>query len=104
MHARDLVACMRALIRKAPPRRDRLRINWVTREVIELTHGEAVKNGLSVQLEPADRLPPVRADRVHLRQVRSFLKRAPQPHPHRSSDYFGNLRADDVHSSIALFD
>jgi C4-dicarboxylate-specific signal transduction histidine kinase len=67
--ARDVVGCMRALIRKVPPRRDRLAINEAIREVIELTRGEAVKNGVSVHAELADDLPVLQGDRVQLQQV-----------------------------------
>jgi C4-dicarboxylate-specific signal transduction histidine kinase len=39
------------------------------REVIELTHGEVVKNGISVQMQLADGLPLIEGDRVQLQQV-----------------------------------
>ena len=39
------------------------------REVIELTRGEAVKNGVSVQTELAEGLPLIQGDRVQLQQV-----------------------------------
>ena len=44
--AGDVIGRIRALIKKAPPRKDRLEINGAIREVIELTHGEALKNGV----------------------------------------------------------
>jgi C4-dicarboxylate-specific signal transduction histidine kinase len=37
--------------------------------MIELTRGEAVNNGVSVQTELADSLPLIQGDRVHLQQV-----------------------------------
>jgi signal transduction histidine kinase len=46
-----------------------LEINQAMREVIELTRGEAVKNGVSVQTELADGLPLIEGDRVQLQQV-----------------------------------
>jgi hypothetical protein len=52
-----------------PPREDRLEINPAIREVIELTRGEAVKNGVSVQTELAEGLPVIQGDRVQLQQV-----------------------------------
>jgi signal transduction histidine kinase len=67
--AGDVIGRIRELIKKAPPRKARLEINEAIREVIELTRGEAVKNGVSVQTELADGLPPIEADRVELRQV-----------------------------------
>ena len=44
-------------------------INEAIREVIELTRGEAVKNGVSVQTDLADGLPLIEGDRVQLQQV-----------------------------------
>jgi PAS domain S-box-containing protein len=67
--AGDVIGGIRDLIKKAPPRRDRLDINQAIREVIELTRGEAVKNGVSVQTELADGLPLIEGDRVQLQQV-----------------------------------
>jgi C4-dicarboxylate-specific signal transduction histidine kinase len=67
--AREVIGRIRALIKKAPPRRDRLEINGAIREMIELTRGEAVKNGVLVQTELADGLPLIQGDRVHLQQV-----------------------------------
>jgi PAS domain S-box-containing protein len=64
-----VVGRIRALIQKAPPRKDRFDINEAIHEVIELTHGEAVKNGVSVQTELADGLPLIHGDRVQLQQV-----------------------------------
>jgi C4-dicarboxylate-specific signal transduction histidine kinase len=67
--AREVIGRIRALIKKAPPRRDRLEINGTIREMIELTRGEAVNNGVLVQTELADGLPLIQGDRVHLQQV-----------------------------------
>ena len=44
-------------------------INGAIREVIELTYGEAVKNGVSVQTQFAESLPLIQGDRVQLQQV-----------------------------------
>jgi C4-dicarboxylate-specific signal transduction histidine kinase len=67
--AGDVVDRIRALIKKAPSRIDRLDINAGIREVIELTRGEAVTNGVSVQTDLADSLPLIDGDRVQLQQV-----------------------------------
>ena len=64
-----VIGRIRALIKKAPPRSDSVGINDAIREVIELTHGETVKNGVSVRTRLADGLPPVEGDRVQLQQV-----------------------------------
>ena len=69
MRAGDVVGGIRDLVKKAPPREDRLEINPAIREVIELTRGETVKNGVSVQTELADGLPLIQGDRVQLQQV-----------------------------------
>src|SRR6202521_4142017 len=67
--AGEVINRIRALMKKAPPRKDRLEINGVSLEIIELTRGEAVKHGISVLTELADHLPVVEADRVQLQQV-----------------------------------
>jgi C4-dicarboxylate-specific signal transduction histidine kinase len=67
--AGEVIAGIRELMKKAPPRKDRVEINGAIREVIELTRSEAVKNGVSVQTELADGLPLIQGDRVQLQQV-----------------------------------
>jgi PAS domain S-box-containing protein len=67
--AAEVIDEIRALIKKAPPRKDRLEINGAIREVIALTRGEAVKNGVSVRTELVDGLPLIQGDRVQLQQV-----------------------------------
>jgi len=67
--AGEVIDKIRAIIKKAPPRTDRLDINEAILEVIELTRGEAVKNGVSVQTDLADGLPLIEGDRVQLQQV-----------------------------------
>jgi hypothetical protein len=47
--ASDVIGRIRALIQKAPPRKDGLAINEAILEVIALTRGEVVKHGVSVQ-------------------------------------------------------
>jgi PAS domain S-box-containing protein len=69
IRAGDVIGRIRDLIRKAPPRKDRVEINEAIREVIELTRGEAVKNGVSVQTKLANGLPLIHGDRVQLQQV-----------------------------------
>ena len=57
VRAGDVIGGIRDLVKKAPPREDRLEINPAIREIIELTRGETVKNGVCVQTELADGLP-----------------------------------------------
>src|SRR3984893_7159912 len=67
--AGEVIDRIRALIKRAPPRKDRLDVNGMILEIIEITRGEALKNGISVLTELADHLPVVEADRVQLQQV-----------------------------------
>ena len=67
--AGDVISRIRGLIKKAPQQQDLLEINGAVREVIELTHAEAVKNNVSVRTDLADSLPLLHGDRVQLQQV-----------------------------------
>ena len=67
--ASEVIGRIRALIKKAPPRKDDLEINEAILEVIALTRGEVVKNGVSVQTQLAEGLPLIQGDRVQLQQV-----------------------------------
>ncbi|MBR1209886.1 PAS domain S-box protein [Bradyrhizobium sp. JYMT SZCCT0180] len=67
--AGDVIGWIRALIKKAPPRKERLEINQAILEVIALTRGEAVQNGVWVRTQLAEGLPLIQADRVQLQQV-----------------------------------
>jgi C4-dicarboxylate-specific signal transduction histidine kinase len=67
--AGDVVGRIRDLVKKVPPRKDSFDINGAIREVIELTYGEAVKNGVSVKTHLLESLPFVQVDRVELQQV-----------------------------------
>jgi signal transduction histidine kinase len=69
IRASDVISRIHDLFRKAPPRRDQWEINGAIREVIELTRGEAMKNGVTVQTELPEHLPQVHGDRVQLQQV-----------------------------------
>jgi C4-dicarboxylate-specific signal transduction histidine kinase len=64
-----VVQRIRNLVKKAPLPDDRVDINAVIQEIIELTRSEAMKNGVLMRTEPADGLPLVRGDRVELLQV-----------------------------------
>jgi PAS domain S-box-containing protein len=67
--ASEVVQGIRALMKKAPPRLDRLEINGPVSEVIELTRGEATKSGVFVKTCFAEGMPCVRGDHVQIRQV-----------------------------------
>jgi signal transduction histidine kinase len=67
--ATEIIERIRALMTKASPRKDSLEINKAILEVIALTHGEVLKNGVSVQTQLAEGLPLIQGDRVQLQQV-----------------------------------
>jgi PAS domain S-box-containing protein len=67
--AGDVIGRIHELIKKAPPRKDRVDINEAIREVIELTRGEAAKQGAAVQTAFGEGLPLIEGDRVQLQQV-----------------------------------
>jgi len=67
--AGEVVGRVRALIKKAPARKDAVEINDAILEVIALTRREAANNGISVQTQLAEGLPRVQGDRVQLQQV-----------------------------------
>jgi len=67
--AGDVIGRIRDLIKKAPPRTNSVDMNEAVRDVIELIRGEAVKNGVSLQMELGKGLPLIKGDRVQLQQV-----------------------------------
>lgn len=67
--AGDVIGRIRGLIKKVPPQKDRLEINEAIREVVELTRGEMLMNGVSVRTELANSLLLINGDRVQLQQV-----------------------------------
>src|SRR6266404_682166 len=67
--AADIIGGIRALIKKEPPRTDGVGMNEAILEVMALTHGEVVKNGVAVQTQLAEGLPLIQGDRVQLQQV-----------------------------------
>jgi PAS domain S-box-containing protein len=67
--AAGIIDGIRALIRKAPARREDLRINETIMEVVAVIRGEILKNGVSLQMQLADNLPLIEGDRVQLQQV-----------------------------------
>jgi hypothetical protein len=67
--ASDVISRIRALVRKAPARKERLDINDTIREIIALTGSELRRYGSSLRTQLADGLPLVPGDRVQLQQV-----------------------------------
>ena len=67
--ASEVIERIRALIKKAPPRKDAVSINDAILEVVALTRTEATNNSVLVRTQLAKGLPPVEGDRVQLQQV-----------------------------------
>jgi C4-dicarboxylate-specific signal transduction histidine kinase len=67
--AGEVVERVRALIKKAPPRKDAVAIDDAILEVIALTRAEAANNSVSVRTQFVEGLPRVQGDRVQLQQV-----------------------------------
>jgi PAS domain S-box-containing protein len=67
--AGEVVGRIRALIKKAPARKDAVEINDAILEVLALTRTEAANNSVSVRTQLAEGLPRVQGDRVQLQQV-----------------------------------
>jgi C4-dicarboxylate-specific signal transduction histidine kinase len=67
--AGEVVGRIRALIKKAPVRKDAVEINDAILEIVALTRTEAANNSVSVRTQLAEGLPRVQGDRVQLQQV-----------------------------------
>src|SRR6201987_4029458 len=67
--AGEVVGRVRALIKKAPARKDAVEINDAILEVVALTRREAENNGISVRTQFTEGLPRVQGDRIQLQQV-----------------------------------
>jgi C4-dicarboxylate-specific signal transduction histidine kinase len=67
--AAEVISRIHALVKKAPPRQDRVEINEAIMDVVALTGGEASKYGVMVETNLGENLPPVQGDRVQLQQV-----------------------------------
>jgi PAS domain S-box-containing protein len=67
--AGEVISRIRAMVKKSPPRRDKLNINSTLMEVIALVRGEVQSNNISLRTEFCDGLPLVSGDRIQLQQV-----------------------------------
>ena len=67
--AGEIISRIRALAKKAPPRRDRVNINETILEVIALTRSEVHRNRVSLQTRLSSDLPLILGDRIQLQQV-----------------------------------
>ena len=69
MRVSEVVDRTHALVRKEPTRKDSLEINEAISEVIGLTRGEVLKNGVQVRTQLAEGLPVIQGSRVQIQQV-----------------------------------
>ncbi len=69
VRAGEIVKRIRALVKKSPPRKDRVDVNKTILEVIELTRGEVLRNHVSLKTRLSTDLPLIWADRIQLQQV-----------------------------------
>uniref|UniRef100_UPI00111C4696 sensor histidine kinase n=1 Tax=Ensifer aridi TaxID=1708715 RepID=UPI00111C4696 len=60
---------IRSLFKNAPPSLENLDITEALTEIVALSRGKALKNGVLLQVQLAEDLPTVRGDRVQLQQV-----------------------------------
>ena len=67
--ASEIIGRIRALVTKAPQRKESFEINEAIREVIMLGQAEVQKNGISVAVALGEGLPLIEGDRVQLQQV-----------------------------------
>ena len=67
--ASQVIARIRSLVKKTPPRHDLVNLNEVILEVFALTQSEIRRNHVSLRRQLANDLPPVLGDRVQLQQV-----------------------------------
>jgi C4-dicarboxylate-specific signal transduction histidine kinase len=67
--ASEVIARIRALLKKEPPASDRLDLNEVIQEVLNLTSSEIAAERITVIAELAPDLPAIAGDRVQLTQL-----------------------------------
>ena len=67
--ASQIISRIRALVRREPPRQERVDLNEVISEVIALTRDQMRSNHISLTAELAAELKPVQGDKVQLQQV-----------------------------------
>jgi len=67
--ASQVIARIRALLKKAPPSKTLLDVNEFVLELVDLTQSEMVRNSVRLQVELAGDLPRVPGDRIQLQQV-----------------------------------
>lgn len=69
MRAARIVLHLRQLVHKESPEQEPVNINAAVHELVRLFHGEALRQGVMVELQLDDTLPPVLANQVQIEQV-----------------------------------
>jgi len=67
--AGEIIGRIRALAKKAPPRKDWVDINDTILEVIALARSEVQRSGVALKTQLSDDVPHILADRIQLQQV-----------------------------------
>lgn len=67
--AGEVIQRVRGLAKGEPPQAERLELNQIVLDVLDLARGEINRRGISLRLNLADDLPAVFADRIQLQQV-----------------------------------
>jgi PAS domain S-box-containing protein len=67
--AAGVIQRIRQLATKTPPRKDRLDVNDVVRDIVSLVRAELLRHDVSLTEELSSPLPPVLGDRIQLQQV-----------------------------------
>ena len=67
--AGEIIGRIRALVNKAPSRKDRVDVNETILEVIALARSQVQSNGVSLRTRLGDELPLIFGDRIQLQQV-----------------------------------
>jgi C4-dicarboxylate-specific signal transduction histidine kinase len=67
--AGDILSRIRALFKKAPPRKERFDLNEAIQDVIAVIRSEVLRHGVSLQTRLASDLPPILGERIQLQQV-----------------------------------
>lgn len=69
LRAGEIIRRLRRFVSKAPPRREAADINGMVRDVAQLVEAEARQDGIVLQLDLAEPLPPVEVDGIQIEQV-----------------------------------
>lgn len=69
MRAARIILHLRQLVHKESPEQEPMNINAAVHELVRMFHGETLRQGVIVELQLDDTLPPVLANQVQIEQV-----------------------------------